>query len=130
MKRLIKKYLKSKLQGSHPKHYHFLRWLAECVKDAKKTDNALSGIAYYFMENKSNYLQYNDIFVIDDIIYVYTRRPGLWIGKGGETVHAIEHRINYNLDGKKFYNFEIHFLENVHEADAEIEMTMKVLRDY
>ena len=130
MKKLIKKYLKNKLQVSHPKKYHFLRWLAECVKDAKKTDDALSGIAYYMMENKSDYLQFNDIFVIDDNVYVYTRRPGLWIGKGGLTIDAIEHRINYNLDGKKFYDFKLQLIENIHEADAEIAMTIRVLENY
>ena len=130
MKKLIKKYLKRKLQVSHPKKYHFLRWLAECVKDVKKTDDALSGIAYYMMENKSDYLQFNDIFVIDDNVYVYTRRPGLWIGKGGQTLDAIEHRINYNLEGKKFYDFKLQLIENIHEADAEIAMTIKVLNNY
>jgi hypothetical protein len=115
---------------SHPKKYHFLRWLAECVKDVKKTDDALSGIAYYMMENKSDYLQFNDIFVIDDNVYVYTRRPGLWIGKGGRTIDAIEHRINYNLDGKKFYDFKLQLIENIHEADAEIAMTIRVLENY
>ena len=73
---------------------------------------------------------FNNIFVIDDNVYVYTRHPGLWIGKGGRTIDAIEHRINYNLDGKKFYDFKLQLIENIHEADAEIAMTIRVLENY
>ena len=127
-KRLIKRYLLKKLNYAHPKHYHFLRWLAEIVKDEKKTKDVYASIANYMFENDSaqRYLQFSDIFVVDDLVVIYTYRPGLWIGKGGSTMKEIENRLNYNLDGVKVNDYNITFVEEVHSAFADISMNIVV----
>lgn len=113
MKQLIKKYLKKKLNKSHPKHYYFLRWLANIVMDKEQTKDVCASIARWMYDNKYNLqkLPLNDIFVLDNKIYIYTFRPGLWIGKAGSTVYSCEDSINHNVNGVKVHNYEIHFIE-------------------
>jgi len=92
--------------------YYFARFLSELVKDQKKTDDVIFTIANYFItNNKGVKFEFNDIFVVGDIVYVNTIRPGYWIGKGGSTVDEITKLLNYNKFGEKIGNYEIRFLE-------------------
>ncbi len=78
MKQLIKKYLKKKLNKSHPKHYYFLRWLANIVMDKEQTKDVCASIARWMYDNKYSLqkLPLNDIFVLDKKLYNYTFLPG------------------------------------------------------
>ena len=130
MKRLIKKYLLKKLKSSRePKHYHFLRWLADVVKDKNATKDVYSSIASWLYEDESlnKLLQFNDIFVVDNIVFIYTHRPALWIGKAGRTVDSLEHKLNHKVNGEKVHDYKVRFIEEQHSAYAEITMNICVL---
>ena len=77
-------------------------------------------------DNAQHYLQFSDIFVVDNLVIIYTYRPGLWIGKGGSTYDAIKNRLNYNLDGVKINDYKITFVEEVNSAYANIDMNIIV----
>ena len=124
IKKIIFKYLKSST-----KHYCFLRWLAELIKDEKVTKDVYSSIAYWLFthDDTAKYLQFSDIFVVDNIVYIYTFRPGLWIGKAGRTVDDLMHSMNYNARDKKIHDYRINFIEERHSAWADIHIDMRVL---
>ena len=111
MKKLIKKYLKKHLTA-HPKHYHFLRWLSEFVMDKESLKDVCYSIAgWVYTSNSKLYMYLNDILVIDNIVYIYTMRPGLWIGKGGKTIDECKHYINHNRDDEKIHDYSIRLIE-------------------
>ena len=129
MKKLIKNYLKRHLNCSHPKNYYFLRFLSEMVKDDNSNNLVFAGIARFMSGNGVN-LPFSDIFVIDNIIYVYTLRPGLWIGRGGETIKKIENEINYNIEGQKIDTYSIQLLEEFKNANHYIHYNIRVYSDF
>ena len=114
MKKLIKKYLKKNLTGHPKKNYYFLRWLASLVETKYHTEYVSKMVAVFqhYDENHRKF-PFADSFVIDNTIYVYTLRPGLWIGKHGDTIEEIKKMINNtdNVGGYPSYNFEISFIE-------------------
>ena len=109
----IKKYLTKKFNCSHPKHYHFLRWLASLVMNKEEVKDVCRSIAYWIYNTKhDNLIAYtHDILVINNKVYIYTYRPGLWIGKAGCIVDDCEHSINHNIDGEKIHDYKINFIE-------------------
>ena len=114
IKNQIKKYLTKKFNCSHPKHYYFLRWLASLVMDSKEVKNVCMSIAHWMYNTKhDNLIMYtHDIMVINNKVYIYTYRPGLWIGKAGSVVDDCEHSINHNINDQKIHDYKIHFIEN------------------
>lgn len=135
-KSLIKKYLYKKLNVAHPKNYYFLRWLVELVRDKNRTFDAYGAIVG-FLYNRQQDMRTNvyetypftDIFVIDNYVYIYTRRPGMWIGKGGETLDAVEKRLNYNSHGDLIDNYKIRILEDTNSAMTYIREGIKIMVD-
>lgn len=129
MKKLIKGYLKRHLNSAHPKNYYFLRFLSEMVKDDNSNNRVFAGIAR-FMSNNGINLPFSDIFVIDNIIYVYTLRPGIWIGRGGKTMDKIENEINYGTEGQRLHNYSIRLLEEYKNANHYIHQYACVYNDF
>jgi len=135
-KKKIEKYLKKHLTG-HPKHYHFLRWLASLVEDNNTLTDVYASIAGYFYHKQSEYGNWNifdamcftDIFVVDNNVYVYTQRPGMWIGKAGRTIDEVEDRMNLNVNGKKVHDYKIKMIEDTKSADCYIRRTIRVMND-
>ena len=121
MKKLIRKYLKKHLNG-HPKHYYFMRWLADIVRDKKQTDDICAGVARWMHDTDESRLlgHLNDLFVIDNRVYIYTYRPGLWIGRGGETTMSLEHSLNHDVNGEKIHDYDIWFIEIQGKPYAEV----------
>ena len=134
MKKLIKKYIIKYLLKyfnsnrsskdyqcvrDHFKFYLFLRWLAEFVKDKENTVHVIASIASYMYCNKL-YLPFTDIFVVDNIVCIYTIKPSSWIGKAGCIVDKITEKMNFNLEGKQTHNFQIKFLETTKGAVNDI----------
>lgn len=113
IKNQIKKYLTKKFNCSHPKHYYFLRWLADIVMDKDEVKNVCASIAYWIYNTKHDDLiaLTHDILVINNKVYIYTYRPGLWIGKAGCTVYDCQDSINHNIDGEKIHDYKIYFIE-------------------
>lgn len=135
-KKQIEKYLKKHLTG-HPKHYHFLRWLASLVKDKEKLITVYGAISGYFYYKQNDYtrlyiinvMQFTDIFVVDNNVYIYTQRPGMWIGKGGCTINEIEDRMNLNVNGQKQYNYKIELIEDNDSANYYISKTIQTMNN-
>ena len=109
-KKCIKKYLKKRLTG-HPKHYHFLRWLVELVIDKEQNNDVCCSIARWMYDTRHSDLPFHDIFTIDNNVYIYTYRPGLWIGNYGSIVEDCQKSINHNIYGDKIHDYEIRFIE-------------------
>lgn len=56
--------------------------------------------------------QLTDIIVLGNDIYLYTKRPGIWIGKAGSTLESLEHRMNYSIYGERINDYKIHIIED------------------
>lgn len=121
LKNWIKKYLKKHL-NAHPKHYYFLRWLADIVKDEKQMDEIYWFFAKWVYDTDAAYLldKFNDLFVVDNNVYIVTFRPGLWIGKRGQTVESLKHSLNYNIDEEKINDYDIQFIEVHKQPYSEV----------
>ena len=128
MRKLIKKYLKKKLETRRPKHYYFLRWLSELVKDEMNTENVLAGIASWMVATGETFLPFNDIFVIDNAIYIYTHRPGLWIGKKDSVINSLEYSLNHNINDEKIHDYKISLIECYMVATTTIESYLHVYK--
>ena len=127
----LKKLLKEELDTvhRHMEDYHLLRYIASVVDDKEKTKDVLCSIADWMFENDYVKLPFNDIFVIDDEVYIYTLRPGLWIGKAGKTIDNCIYRINHKVDGTKYRDLHINLIEARKNATAEIYNYMHVLKE-
>ena len=103
MKNFIRKYIQNHLR-SRQKHYQFWRWVASWFYNKENTEHILTCIVsyFYYNENRFQTMEFTDIFVVDKDVYIYTRRPGLWIGKGGETIDKLEESFNRNITGEKY----------------------------
>lgn len=113
--RLLRKCRKNQLR------YLFARLLAEIVKDKEKTNHVLISIANYFIRyHGGGIFQFNDIFVVGNIIYIYTLRPGYWIGKGGSEADRLLVECNYNTKMGKVADYQLRFIELLNDATADI----------
>ena len=123
MKHLIEKLIQ-RLLGKCRKNqlrYLFARLLAEIVKDKDKTNDVLISIASYFIKyHGGEKFQFNDIFVVGNIIYIYTFRPGYWIGKGGSESDRLLVECNYNAKMEKVADYQLRFIELLNDATAGI----------
>ena len=63
-------------------------------------------------ENSLNTYQLTDIIVLENDVYLYTKRPGWWIGKSGSTLKSLEDRMNHNLDGERIHDYSINIIED------------------
>ena len=63
-------------------------------------------------ENSLNTYQLTDIIVLENDVYLYTKRPGMWIGKSGSTLKSLEDRMNHNLDGEMIHDYKINIIED------------------
>lgn len=63
-------------------------------------------------EKSTSTYQLTDILVLGNDVYLYTRRPGLWIGKSESTLKSLEDRMNHNLDGDKIHDYSINIIED------------------
>jgi len=123
MTKLIEKFIQRLLSKcrKNEKRYYFARFLAALVKDDKKTNDVIYTIANYFMiYNKGVKFEFDDIFVVGNVVYVNTIRPGYWIGKGGSVVDKVASMLNYNKFGKKIANYEVRFIEQLTGAKSRI----------
>jgi len=112
MNKFVKKYIKNYLKkhlGSYKKNFWLLRFLSDLVMDMEIVDHVCENISVWMYHNNVNY-PVNDVIVIDNLVYIYTHKPGLWIGKGGSNVHSLEKYL-YANDIKTAYKWKIRFIE-------------------
>ena len=71
-------------------------------------------ISAWFVETEKslNTCQLADILVLENDVYLYTKRPGIWIGKSGTTLKSLEDRMNHNLDGERIHDYKINIIED------------------
>ena len=71
-------------------------------------------ISNWFIETgkSTSTYQLTDILVLGNDVYLYTKRPGIWIGKFGSTLKSLEDRVNHNLDGDKIHDYSINIIED------------------
>jgi predicted metal-dependent RNase len=105
--------------------YLFIRWLAEAVSDKEKKNHAMSVISYYVYE-KNRVLPFTDVFVVGDTVYVFTERPGLWIGKSGRTYDEILERLNSNAKGEKTVDYKLKLKEDMKSPKYDFDMEMRM----
>lgn len=114
----------------HPKDYHLLRYLVSVVEDEDLTKDVRHSIAsWMFTTNRTNY-PFSDIFVVDDVVYICTVRPGLWIGKGGETVDSLTNNLNTKVDGIKYRNLQVKFIESTNDAVSDVYDYLRTLERF
>lgn len=75
-------------------------------------------------------LPFTDIFVIENVVCICTRRPGWWIGKAGCIINEISKKLNFNLKGEKIHNFKIKLLETTKGAVVDVYDYIKVFGNY
>ena len=63
-------------------------------------------------EKTTSTYQLTDILVLENDVYLYTKRPGIWIGKFGSTLKSLEDRVNHNLDGERIHDYSINIIED------------------
>lgn len=119
MKKLFINFIENRIVNPRKYNYLFYRWLLGLIIDKDETRNVFFQIAYY-LNNKHEFLSYydfTDIFVLNNNVYIYTRKPGLWIGKGGKGIDDLENCINYTYDGEtKLYDYHIRIIEDIESS--------------
>lgn len=104
------------------KNYNLTRGIISWFEDKVRKEHVLAGIAVYILNNGHKVSDYpvSDIFVLGDTLYIHTHRPGLWIGKGGQTIDGIKDSINKGH--KNVVVNDIQFIEHKRPADYELSM--------
>lgn len=76
--------------------------------------NVCGLISIWLIENEKSTSTYQltDILVLGNDVYLYTKRPGIWIGKFGSTLKSLEDRMNHNLDGERIHDYKINIIED------------------
>ena len=118
MKKLFINFIENRIVNPRKYNYLFYRWLLGLIIDKDETENVFFKIAYY-LNNKREFLSYDftDIFILNNNVYIYTTRPGLWIGKGGKEIDDLENCINYNYNGEtKLHDYHIRIIEDTESS--------------
>jgi hypothetical protein len=71
--------------------YTYARYILSIVEDKKFTDECVKEITRWIVESGNDALlpTLSDIYTCLHTVYIRTIRPGLWIGKGGETIDSL-----------------------------------------
>ena len=71
-------------------------------------------------------MDFTDIFVVNKDVYIYTRTPGIWIGRGGENINKLEESFNRSNTGEQY---KIRIIEDLTSSQYHICLGLKVLYD-
>lgn len=112
---------------SHMEDYHLYRYIAFWLESKERNKDIRHSIASWMVQSRHEDLPFNDIFVIDDEVYIYTYRPGLWIGKGGCTINDCLYHINHKIDGTEYRKLNIHLIEAKDDAITDVYGYMRAL---
>lgn len=87
--------------------------------------DVLYAISRYINTN-SFFQPFTDIFTVKDSVIIVTRRPGMWIGKSGNTINEIAKTINDNASR----NYEIQIIEDNFSAEKVCANWMAFFNEY
>lgn len=103
------------------KTFTFWWYLAKNLQDMNIRREICSSMGFfYFGKNSSVYTNITDVLVLGNTIYIYTKRPGLIIGKAGKDIDDLTKSINYSKDGKKLYDYHINLIEDNCSGSMEL----------
>ena len=127
MKKFIIKYLRKHISG-RSKNYYFWRWVASWFYNKENTEHILACISSYFYHNEKKFplIDFTDIFVVNKDVYIYTRRPGLWIGLHGKNIDKLEESFNRDNTGEQY---KIRLIEDKISAQYHICFGLQILYD-
>ena len=128
MKNLIKDFITKRIIRPKKYNYFFYRWLVSILYENKNDSAIISFFAWMYVHQQK--FEFTDIFVIDNIVYIYTNRPGEIIGKGGETIDDITDKMNTNAKGEKINNYKIQIIEDLQSQRANMYVYFNVMTDY
>lgn len=98
-------------------NYLFMRWFASLVEDKDSVNYVLYKIYKNYSPESQLFTnvvysnRFTDIFIVGNVIYIYTMRPGLWIGTRGTEIDTLLHVINYT-NYVKVNNYTIQLIED------------------
>ena len=132
MKKSFINFLESRIVNPKKHNYFFYRWLIELFIDKSEIKNVFFQIANYFTNQYSlSSYDFSDIFVLNNKVYIYTRTPGCWIGKGGKELTKLENCINYTYDGEtKLHDYQVRIIEDRESSRYSIYDTYYVLSKF
>ena len=91
MKKLFINFVENRIVNPKKHNHFFYRWLIGLITDKDETKNVFFQIANYLTNQYSlSSYDFTDIFVLNNKVYIYTRTPGFWIGKGGKELTKLE----------------------------------------
>lgn len=102
-------------------------WLARNIQDQKKLHHVCYKMASYLHKKNENleFAGVTDIVVLDNTVFIYLKRPGIIIGKGGSRIDAIREEINneYNWETEervKTNDYRISLIEDLRSGYATV----------
>ena len=124
MKKFIIKHI------THPEKYNyfFYRWLVSIFYPDKQSVK-LIGVFLWLYHQNSRMIEFTDMFMIDNTIYIYTQRPSFWIGKGGCTMDSLYDYLNKDKDGKKIHDYHIQIIEDLQSANRYKNITFTTMSE-
>ena len=98
--------------------YSFWWFLGKNIQDKNNFKKVCRAMSLYYIQHQNIFLmsQINDLMVVGNTVFIYTGRPGIVIGSGGQCVDELERMINYDYIGeKRFINhyYEISLIEDM-----------------
>lgn len=95
--------------------YTFWWWVAKRFEYKGELSYVCYKLAKFYSGNINNFIgiKISDVVVLNNTIFVYLGRPGLMIGKGGETIDKLTEHINTNEFGEKVCNYKISLIEDL-----------------
>ena len=114
----IQNFIVKRIKKPRKYNYYFYRWLVDAFY--KQNDLVLLHTVFPWMRaNNLEMLQYTDIFVIGKTIFIYTVRPGLWIGRHGQTIDSLKKLIKESETGHPEYaDYKVELIEDNQTAHA------------
>lgn len=123
MKKILYNFLKKRIKNPRKYNYYFYRWIIDSVINKEEVNDVIRSISYWMTKDdyKSRLSTYlTDIFVMNNDIYLYTRRPGLWIGKCGSNIDDLVHSVNFNINDERIHNYKIEIIEDTNSNTTNL----------
>ena len=121
MKKLIVKFIDKRIVSPEKYNYFFYRWLISILSNKQVNKNLLSGLIGYFEKSTGNF-PFTDIFVLGKKVYIYTIKPGVWIGKRGYRINDLKRYLNSYLEFDK-----IEIIEDKQSLSSKIDFYQRNL---
>lgn len=97
--------------------YRYARYLVSYLEIKQDKDKLLELIAKWIRKTGNEHLlrYLTDVFIFFNEVYIVTGRPGLWIGKGGDTLDDLRNFIRTNMSLPAITNIQLCELPGVAE---------------